>query len=57
MDAINKAIDYGYAPLKINCVVMRGLNEDEVTNFVGWTKGLNHVVRYETFLIVFCSFS
>ena len=38
MNAINKALDYGYAPLKINCVVMRGLNEDEVTNFVGWTK-------------------
>jgi cyclic pyranopterin phosphate synthase len=38
MNSINKAIDYGYAPLKINCVVMRGLNEDEVTNFVGWTK-------------------
>ena len=34
-----------------------GLNEDEVTNFVGWTKGLNHVVRYETFLIVYCLFS
>ena len=38
MNSINKAIGYGYAPLKINCVVMRGLNEDEVTNFVGWTK-------------------
>ena len=38
MNSINKALDYGYAPLKINCVVMRGLNEDEVTNFVGWTK-------------------
>jgi len=44
MDAINKALDYGYAPLKVNCVVMRGLNDDEVTDFVDWTKGLRHVI-------------
>ena len=23
---------------KLNCVVMRGLNEDEITDFVEWTK-------------------
>ena len=39
MDSINKALEYGYTPLKINCVIMRGLNEDEVTSFVAWTKG------------------
>jgi len=46
MNSINKALDYGYAPLKINCVVMRGLNEDEVTNFVGWTKDKQIDVRF-----------
>ena len=23
---------------KLNCVVMRGLNEDEIINFVDWTQ-------------------
>ena len=46
MNSINKAIGYGYTPLKINCVVMRGLNEDEVTNFVGWTKDKPIDVRF-----------
>lgn len=46
MDAIDKAIDYGYAPLKINCVVMRGLNEDELVSFVAWTKDKPINVRF-----------
>lgn len=29
------AIDYGYDPVKINCVVMRGVNDDEVIIFIG----------------------
>ena len=45
MSSINKAIEYGYAPLKINCVIMRGLNEDEVSNFVSWTKGVLDVYK------------
>ena len=28
----------GYTPLKINCVIMRGLNEDELLDFVKWTE-------------------
>ena len=46
MAAINKAVELGYTPLKINCVVMRGLNEDEVANFVTWTKNLPIDVRF-----------
>lgn len=46
MDAIDKAIDYGYAPLKINCVVMRGLNDDEIVDFVAWTKDKPVDVRF-----------
>jgi molybdenum cofactor biosynthesis enzyme MoaA len=44
--SIDKAISLGYNPLKINCVVMRGLNEDEITDFVRWTKDRAVDVRF-----------
>jgi len=34
MDGIHAAIDSGLAKIKLNCVVMRGLNEDEIVGFV-----------------------
>lgn len=46
MDAIDKSIQYGFTPLKINCVVMRGLNEDEILQFVQWTQNLPIDVRF-----------
>ena len=38
MESIDAALDMGYSPLKINCVVMRGLNDDEICDFVEWTR-------------------
>lgn len=41
--------DSPYGPLfpgQVNCVVMRGLNEDELLNFVALTKGLPLDVRF-----------
>jgi len=38
MKSINTALELGYNPLKINCVVMRGVNDDEIIDFVNWTK-------------------
>ena len=32
------AIDYGYNPVKINCVVMRKFNEEELADFVAMTE-------------------
>ncbi|XP_005603936.2 molybdenum cofactor biosynthesis protein 1 isoform X3 [Equus caballus] len=46
MEGIHKAIELGYNPVKVNCVVMRGLNEDELLNFVALTKGLPLDVRF-----------
>lgn len=34
---IQAAIDAGLAPLKLNCVVMKGLNDDEAVAFADWT--------------------
>ena len=38
MESIDKAIELGYSPLKVNCVVMKGINDDEICNFVEMTK-------------------
>lgn len=34
MDGIKAAVDQGFERVKVNCVVMRGLNDDEIVNFV-----------------------
>eukprot|EP00741_Cyanophora_paradoxa_P011203 tig00020554_g10823.t1 len=46
MDAIRMALDYGYYPVKINCVVMRGVNDDELLDFVAFTEHKNVEVRF-----------
>ncbi|CAM4551149.1 unnamed protein product [Caretta caretta] len=46
MEGINKAIELGYNPVKVNCVVMRGLNEDELLDFVALTKNQPLDVRF-----------
>lgn len=33
---IHAALSAGFAPLKINIVVMRDVNEDEITDFIAW---------------------
>lgn len=38
MASIDKALEMGYAPLKVNCVVMKGINDDEICNFIEMTK-------------------
>jgi cyclic pyranopterin phosphate synthase len=35
---IDAALDTGFLPLKINIVVMRGVNDDELLGFVDWAK-------------------
>uniref|UniRef100_S4R6Q9 Molybdenum cofactor biosynthesis protein 1 n=1 Tax=Petromyzon marinus TaxID=7757 RepID=S4R6Q9_PETMA len=46
MEGIHKAIDLGYSPVKVNCVVMRGLNEDELVDFVALTEKMPLDVRF-----------
>ena len=44
--AIDLAIEHGYAPLKINCVVMKGVNEDELVDFVAMTETMPVSIRF-----------
>ncbi|XP_059838786.1 molybdenum cofactor biosynthesis protein 1 isoform X5 [Hypanus sabinus] len=46
IEGINKAIDLGYNPVKVNCVVMRGLNDDELLDFVDLTATKPLDVRF-----------
>ncbi|XP_046984550.1 molybdenum cofactor biosynthesis protein 1-like [Schistocerca americana] len=46
MVGIDLALQLEYDPVKINCVVMRGFNEDEVCSFVELTKEKNVDVRF-----------
>uniref|UniRef100_A0A4W6CFH4 Molybdenum cofactor synthesis 1 n=1 Tax=Lates calcarifer TaxID=8187 RepID=A0A4W6CFH4_LATCA len=46
MEGIDMAIEMGYNPVKVNCVVMRGLNEDELLDFVALTEKKPLDVRF-----------
>jgi cyclic pyranopterin phosphate synthase len=46
LKSINHAIELGFEPVKINCVVMRGFNDDELLDFVAWTKNAPIEVRF-----------
>jgi len=50
LGAVESAVDLGVEPLKVNCVVMRGINDDEVTRFVAWTKYMPIEVRFIEFM-------
>ncbi|XP_015434975.1 PREDICTED: molybdenum cofactor biosynthesis protein 1 isoform X2 [Dufourea novaeangliae] len=44
--AIDLAIQLGYNPVKVNCVVLKGFNDDEIINFVNLTKDRPIDVRF-----------
>ncbi|XP_071540744.1 molybdenum cofactor biosynthesis protein 1 isoform X4 [Panulirus ornatus] len=46
MDGIEEALDLGYSPVKINCVVIRGKNEEELSDFVELTHHRDIDVRF-----------
>jgi len=44
--AIDSALAAGFAPVKVNCVVMRGINDDELLDFVALTRDRPINVRF-----------
>ncbi|XP_029034112.1 molybdenum cofactor biosynthesis protein 1 isoform X1 [Osmia bicornis bicornis] len=44
--AIDLAVQLGYNPVKVNCVVMKGFNDDELIDFVNLTKDRPIDVRF-----------
>ncbi|KAL7120712.1 hypothetical protein ACP275_02G139300 [Erythranthe tilingii] len=50
MKAIDAAIELGYNPVKVNCVVMRGFNDDEICDFVELTREKPINIRFIEFM-------
>ncbi|RXI05483.1 hypothetical protein DVH24_006740 [Malus domestica] len=50
MESINAAIELGYNPVKVNCVVMRGFNDDEICDFVELTRDKPINIRFIEFM-------
>lgn len=47
---IDAALDAGLTPVKINCVVIRGINDDEVADMAGWARDLGVGLRFIEFM-------
>ncbi|KAI0492391.1 hypothetical protein KFK09_026662 [Dendrobium nobile] len=50
MESITAAVEYGFNPVKVNCVVMRGINDDEICDFVELTREKPINVRFIEFM-------
>lgn len=52
LEAIEVASDAGLGPIKINCVVKRGVNEHAVVDMADHFKGTGHIVRFIEYMDV-----
>ena len=50
MDGIEKAKRAGFSPLKLNVVVMKGINDDEVLDFVNFSLSKGLIIRFIEFM-------
>lgn len=50
MEGITAAEEAGFGPIKINCVVMRGINHDEIVDFIRWGRANKRIVRFIEFM-------
>ena len=46
LKSIHSALDMQFDDVKVNVVVMRGINENEVLDFVDWTRSLPLQIRF-----------
>jgi cyclic pyranopterin phosphate synthase len=50
MAGIEAARAAGFDPIKINCVAIRGFNDDEIVDFLRWGKEKNLQIRFIEFM-------
>ena len=50
LKGIDAARDAGFDPVKVNCVVMRGVNDDEIADFVDFGRSKRVEVRFIEFM-------
>src|SRR3954452_22849479 len=46
LDAIDAAVEAGFSPVKVNCVLMRGVNDDEIVDFARFGRDRGVAVRF-----------
>jgi len=52
LDGIEAAAEAGLGPVKVNTVVMKGTNDDEIVEIAGYFKERGHIVRFIEFMDV-----
>jgi cyclic pyranopterin phosphate synthase len=52
LEAIDAAAAAGFTPVKINCVVQRGVNDDTIVDLARHFRGTGHIVRFIEFMDV-----
>lgn len=50
LEGIERALEVGFEPVKVNVVVMKGVNDDEIGDFVEFAKGRPVNVRFIEFM-------
>ena len=50
LDGIDAALEAGLDPIKINCVMMRGINDDQAVNFAAFAREKGVAVRFIEFM-------
>jgi cyclic pyranopterin phosphate synthase len=50
LEGIDAAVAAGFSPVKVNCVLMRGVNDDEVVEFATFGRDRGVVVRFIEFM-------
>lgn len=50
LDGIDAAIEAGFHPIKINCVMMRGINDDQAVRFAAFAREKGLSVRFIEFM-------
>lgn len=50
MNGLRAAEDAGFSPIKINAVIVRGINDDEIEDFAHFSRETGHIVRFIEFM-------
>ncbi len=50
LDGIDAALEAGFDPIKLNAVIMRGVNDDEILDFVDFGRARGVVIRFIEFM-------